>query len=131
MTELHSKRCLAQAIISAVENARDEQGQTDHGFRILMQDNRALQWADEYLNDGTQTCTCGAWCMDKVREVYADHGAQAATDVAAGFLRTNQISPEQYIRLVRWSEGRDVSPEETREMDPELSDHLGNYQARD
>lgn len=55
---LHSKSCLAEAVISAVQNLRDTEGETDHEFRLAMQDNYQLELADEYLNTGLQTCTC-------------------------------------------------------------------------
>jgi hypothetical protein len=53
----HTKRCLAAAMICAVENARDD-GITDLEFRLWAQENRALTWADLYLDEGTATCTC-------------------------------------------------------------------------
>lgn len=55
---LHSKKCLATAILCAVENWRDAEGMTDHEFRLMAQDNDFLHTADEYLNTGTCTCTC-------------------------------------------------------------------------
>lgn len=62
----HSVRCLAQAMISAIENARDARSELFGGdeytqeveFRLWAQDNIALQWADEYLKDGTADCLC-------------------------------------------------------------------------
>jgi hypothetical protein len=56
--KLHTKACLSAAIICAVQNARDEEGMTDFDFRILVQENRPLEWADEYLSTGTATCLC-------------------------------------------------------------------------
>ena len=58
---LHSKECLAEAIISAVQNLRDDLS-TAHDFRLNVQANLPLQWADEYLTSGTQTCTCARTC---------------------------------------------------------------------
>lgn len=55
---LHSRACLATAIISAVENARDAEHFTEHEFRLHAQDNGFLSDADEYLTSGTATCTC-------------------------------------------------------------------------
>lgn len=54
----HTPRCLANAMISAIENMRDLEGQTQCDFRIMAQDNTPLTWADSYLADGTQTCIC-------------------------------------------------------------------------
>lgn len=55
---LHSKRCLASAIISAVENIRDMENFSDHEFRLAAQDNDFLASADQYLQEGIATCTC-------------------------------------------------------------------------
>lgn len=66
--EGHSARCLAAAMIAAIENMRDrvaEDTKSDAGddrtvtaFRLLAQDNAPLTWADEYLASNTMTCTC-------------------------------------------------------------------------
>lgn len=53
----HSKRCLAAAIVAAIENVRDIEGLSDVGFRLIMQDN-PLHIAEGYLGDGTKTCEC-------------------------------------------------------------------------
>ena len=58
---LHSSRCLAHALICAVENLRDSQGASAHDFRMSVQDNLPLAWADEYLADGTADCLCHSW----------------------------------------------------------------------
>lgn len=57
---LHDKRCLANAIINAVENLRDTEGFSDLNFRLSVQTNEALEMADEYLRDGMVTCICAA-----------------------------------------------------------------------
>lgn len=57
----HTKRCLASAIICAVENIRDQEGLTDTEFRIAAQDNDFLREADGYLADGIATCLCPPW----------------------------------------------------------------------
>ena len=54
---LHTRRCLAHAMVCAVENMRDAAG-SDHDFRIMAQEGAALAWADEYLTSGTATCLC-------------------------------------------------------------------------
>lgn len=54
----HSKKCLANAIICAVQNVRDSEGETDFDFRIAAQDNYFLEIADEYLEGGIATCYC-------------------------------------------------------------------------
>lgn len=58
---LHSKECLASAIISAVQNFRDDLS-TAHDFRLNAQGNDFLHAADEYLTSGTQTCICARTC---------------------------------------------------------------------
>ena len=58
---LHSQKCLAAALICAVENMRDEEGQTAHDFRLRMQDGEALTQADEYLSTGLASCLCHSW----------------------------------------------------------------------
>jgi len=57
---LHEKRCLAEAMISAIQNARDTEDEffTAHDFRTWAQENAVLQQADEYLNTGLQDCRC-------------------------------------------------------------------------
>lgn len=56
---MHSKECLAAALIATVENFRDEDGMTDLDFRLVAQDHTFLTVADEYLADGTKECVCG------------------------------------------------------------------------
>lgn len=57
-TTTHTARCLAHALICAVENLRDMEDQTGYGFRLAVQENTPLQWADDYLISGTATCLC-------------------------------------------------------------------------
>lgn len=57
----HDRRCVAAAVIAAVENLRD-----DHDGHPHLSDFRAgveapgllLSWADGYLADGLMPCTC-------------------------------------------------------------------------
>lgn len=64
---MHTKECLAYAIICAVENLRDEEGMTDLDFRLRIQDNTALTDADGYLEDTSPAfsiCRCPrAWVL--------------------------------------------------------------------
>lgn len=53
----HTKRCLAKALIAAIENLRDDSG-SDVDFRIAVQDNVPLEWADSYLTEGVTECLC-------------------------------------------------------------------------
>lgn len=61
--KLHSKHCLAEAVISAVQNWRDVPGFSDVDFRIWLQDGHALQQADDYLTTGLQSCICEQYRM--------------------------------------------------------------------
>ena len=53
----HTKACLAAAVICAVENLRDD-SESDITFRLDLQNNMPLVWADIYLEEGTATCIC-------------------------------------------------------------------------
>ena len=55
---VHSKRCMAAAIIAAVENIRDEEGTDEVDFRIAMLHGRAIEAADDYLATGLTECRC-------------------------------------------------------------------------
>ena len=98
---LHSRKCLAQALISAVENFRDEQGMTDFDFRILAQENRFLVAADDYLATGLQTCTCHVAAFASIKERYVTEGVAAAQSLAEAHLKNKTISPEQYVWIAR------------------------------
>jgi hypothetical protein len=56
--EGHTKQCYAEALISAVQNFRDNEEMTDFDFRVRVQDGSLKEEAQGYLNDGLQTCTC-------------------------------------------------------------------------
>ena len=55
--EGHSRKCLAKAMIAAIENLRDS-STSDIEFRIDSQNNTALIWADSYLANGDTECIC-------------------------------------------------------------------------
>lgn len=62
----HTAPCMAKALISAIENARDLAISEAHGnedtaqydFRSMAQDNVPLLWADTYLAEGVAECIC-------------------------------------------------------------------------
>ena len=58
---LHSKRCQASALISAIQNMRDQEGTDALAFRLGAQAGTPLAWADEYLASGTADCLCHSW----------------------------------------------------------------------
>ena len=64
---MHSKYCLARAMISAIENARDIAGFSDYDFRLEAQDN-FLHVADDYLDTGTVICICPESRLPKLTE---------------------------------------------------------------
>lgn len=67
---LHSVKCLASAIIAAVENYRDTEHMTDIEFRLHAQDGTFLRAADEYLAEGLMNCRCGPCsCTPTCREL--------------------------------------------------------------
>lgn len=53
----HTRRCLAKAMIAAVENLRDD-AVSDLEFRTGLQEGLPLQWADLYLTEGMTVCLC-------------------------------------------------------------------------
>jgi hypothetical protein len=87
---LHEKRCLAAAVIAAVENMRDSEYHTDLSFRIALQNNEALQEADGYLSDGPlMNCTCEApWPLEAgdrvVRRLDGSPGTVVFNDLDQG-----------------------------------------------
>jgi hypothetical protein len=97
---MHSKKCLAEAIISAVQNLRDNKQVDDLAFRLAAQANEFLPEADAYLNDGLQTCTCGEYEESIVVEMFKNSPDDAQI-VANQWLRDGKISPEGYLRIAR------------------------------
>lgn len=75
----HGKACLAAAMLSAVENLRDDEGLDDHTFRAALADGEPLAMADDYLADGLCDCRCPQ--ADRVRTLAA-MGLLDADDVA-------------------------------------------------
>jgi hypothetical protein len=55
---LHDKHCYAQAVISAVQNIRDNPNVSSLDFALDVQESGLRDVARGYLNDGLQTCTC-------------------------------------------------------------------------
>lgn len=121
---MHSKRCLAAAIIAAVENLRDTEGMTDMDFRMEVQANRQVEWADSYLNDGTMTCSCGEYDVRRLFDVAMLHGARAAQDEAEEMLKANTLTPDNYMRLARRlrEQNRNAEPD-TRPLPEDISGH--------
>jgi hypothetical protein len=102
-TTTHTKKCLARAIIAAVENARDALDTFD--FRIYAQENRFLADADGYLADALMDCVCGEREVDWLKDLFVSDPDEAQR-LADKYLRDHKISPEQYVRLARWCHTR-------------------------
>ena len=58
MPRMHTKECLAESLIAAIQNFRDYEGYSDADFRTLVEENKILEEADGYLNDGLMPCKC-------------------------------------------------------------------------
>jgi hypothetical protein len=93
--EQHSKSCFAQAMISAIENARDSEHFTNHEFALWVQDQGPRTDAFEYLNTELQTCTCGAHCMDVIRELVRRGEYDDADQLAKDDLKMHRINVTQ------------------------------------
>lgn len=56
--EGHTKRCMADAMISVLQNFRDDSGVRAYEFSLLGQDGSFYRTALEYLDSGLSTCQC-------------------------------------------------------------------------
>jgi hypothetical protein len=99
-TIMHSKRCLAASIIAAVENLRDAEGVDDFEFRIEVQKNTPLEWADSYLSDATMPCSCGEYDVRRLFDMF-DRDPAAAQEEASEMLKAGTLTPDNYTRLAR------------------------------
>lgn len=106
----HTVACQANALICAVENLRDTEGMTPNAFRLGVMRNEVMRQADSYLDHNSgmmpDVCKCHVKYVLHVRTVFVHEGSKAATELAMTYLNDGQISPERYIGLVKWSEGR-------------------------
>ena len=97
---MHSKRCLAASIITAVENIRDREDGDDHSFRIAVQNNEMLNEADSYLTDGTMPCSCGEYDVIRLFDMF-ERDPKAAQEEASTMVREGTLTPDNYMRLAR------------------------------
>lgn len=102
---MHSKQCLAAAIIAAVENLRDA-ADSSFDFRIAAQEDAFIIEADGYLSDGTMTCTCGEYEVEQLFDSFQRHSHDPelldhVQESASQALRDGTISPTQYMGLAR------------------------------
>lgn len=121
--DIHSKACQARAIIAAVENIRDmhtfgpanrERGLTVKEFRTEVA--RAVEVADGYLADGLMDCVCHVGAIQHVLDTLAPSPGDLPTDakyrrdeaqrLAEEYLSSGRLTPQDYIYLVKRSEGR-------------------------
>lgn len=122
--EAHTKACLAEALISAVQNLRDDRDTKLHHFKSAMTNGSLLATADGYLKDGLQTCTCRVGAFAAVRDRYAvaleeetdeelladygiapngkpvDYAQASARHLAECELRNTAFSPEDFMQVV-------------------------------
>lgn len=99
----HSKACLADAVISAVQNFRDSEESTPEGLLNVFGSSRLLDEARGYLADGLQDCQCHVFPIEEVQRVYRDHGAEAADNTARAFLNAKRITAQDYAYLGGWA----------------------------
>lgn len=104
----HTRQCLAYAIICAVENLRDADGQTDINFRIAMQEGQHLVEADGYLaqRGRDSICRCYVDAAWRVMERWINEDTKSAQDLAKAFMENGTITPQDYLELCKWTEGR-------------------------
>ena len=70
---MHTRQCLAKAVIAAVENIRDMDGITDRKFWEFMESNKSFQEAQDYLEFGIADCTCPPAADDPCNCEHVDH----------------------------------------------------------
>lgn len=104
--DVHSKSCLAAALISVVENWRDAEDISQLEFRIAAQDNTFFTEADAYLTDGTVPCRCHVAVIAEVKERHRNKQSLRANDYAAAACQNGKITPDCYVQIVRYLEGR-------------------------
>ena len=90
---MHTKKCLAAAMISYIQNIRDDENISDYDFRIVAQEN-VLFYADDYLNTELQTCICKT---DFEKEVSIVVAKGRWTDRQARIIVNARIAAGDYI----------------------------------
>lgn len=109
---MHTKRCLAQAIISATENWRDAEGINDHDFAVAAQDNQFVLEGHEYLAEGYCDCTCGAKAYNEfwhelrnlVNEGHTNEQIDDLFDRVRRTLNRESIAPQYRAKVwFRWA----------------------------
>lgn len=99
-TDMHTKVCLASAMMSAIENFRDSADVTDVDFRIMAQSNKVLHEADAYLAEGLSTCRCHVAALVQVIDLADSHGIDYGMSLARAHLDNGTITWEQFQTLV-------------------------------
>lgn len=103
---IHTKSCLADAMISAVENLRDDESIDAVDFADRVKGGEILDLAKEYLDTDLQTCKCHVKAIDHVKRVYAESGTAHAQSLAESYLKCGYFGFSDYMHLVKWTEGR-------------------------
>ena len=105
----HSKLCFSRAIIAAVENFRDDSSITSEDFFNVAHADAPHDFvsvATDYLADGTATCACHIEAARQVMKAVINEDVPWAQSLAESHLRNNSITVQDYLQLVRWTEGK-------------------------
>jgi len=99
----HTKACLAKAMIVAIENLRDDET-TDVEFRVMVQANTALEWADMYLEQGMTVCLCPDPTPDLTdnEEALAELGLIVDDLDSTDPVRAEEGSDSMELWIARW-----------------------------
>ena len=69
---MHSKKCMAKALIEAITPEAECEGVTDHDFILWLQDNGPLNAAREWLRSYPCVCAPCKCCVNHDAEPYYD-----------------------------------------------------------
>lgn len=118
---VHSKACMASAMIQAVENFRDADGATTES----LQQASIGEEAGMYLLSMPDLCKCHVYPIAHVKDTYKLHNSQYAKRSAERWLYADRITLMDFTKLMGWID-RAERAEWTGETvsDPELSDLL-------
>jgi hypothetical protein len=93
-----SKSCIANAMISAVQNFRDNPEITPEA---LLESNVGEE-ASGYLRDMPDTCQCHVFAIEDVKDTYKLYNEQYAKRAANGYLNAGRLTLMDYTKLMGW-----------------------------
>jgi len=105
----HSVACQASALISAVENLRDRENILPADFHTLVSIGVLTMEADRLLEDDSmmrEICKCHVLPMKHVIEALQSGQPFRAEGLAQAYLDNGQISREDYVTLVKFTESQ-------------------------